>query len=63
MNHPVWDLPFLGSGWIIGIISIIHVSIAHLVVGGGGLAGGDDRPGRRRPGAASNRGNASSKPA
>lgn len=35
MNHPVWDLPVLGSGWIIGIISIIHVSIAHLVVGAG----------------------------
>ncbi|MCE1229617.1 MAG: cytochrome c [Firmicutes bacterium] len=35
MNHPVWDLPGLGSGWIIGIISIIHVSIAHLVVGVG----------------------------
>jgi mono/diheme cytochrome c family protein len=35
MNHPVWDLPLLGSGWIIGIISIIHVSIAHLVVGAG----------------------------
>ncbi len=35
MNHPVWDIPFLGSGWIIGIISIIHVSIAHLVVGAG----------------------------
>ena len=35
MNHPVWDVPLLGSGWIIGIISIIHVSIAHLVVGAG----------------------------
>jgi len=35
MNHPVWDLPLLGSGWIIGLISIIHVSIAHLVVGVG----------------------------
>ncbi len=35
MNHPVWDLPLLGSGWIIGLISIIHVSIAHLVVGAG----------------------------
>ena len=35
MNHPVWDIPFLGSGWIIGLISIIHVSIAHLVVGAG----------------------------
>lgn len=39
MSHPVWDLSLLGSGWIIGIISIIHVSIAHLVVGAGlGLA-------------------------
>jgi len=35
MNHPVWDLPGLGSGWIIGLISILHVSIAHLVVGAG----------------------------
>lgn len=35
MNHPVWDLPYLGSGWIIGLISIVHVSIAHLVVGAG----------------------------
>ena len=35
MNHPVWDIPLLGSGWIIGLISIVHVSIAHLVVGAG----------------------------
>jgi cytochrome bd ubiquinol oxidase subunit I len=35
VNHPIWDIPFLGSGWIIGIVSIIHVSIAHLVVGVG----------------------------
>ncbi|MBI1751585.1 MAG: hypothetical protein HY014_16750 [Acidobacteria bacterium] len=35
MNHPVWDLPWMGSGWIIGLVSIIHVSIAHLVVGAG----------------------------
>ena len=35
MNHPVWDIPFLGSGWIIGLVSIVHVSIAHLVVGAG----------------------------
>lgn len=35
MNHPVWDIPLLGSGWLIGLISIIHVSIAHLVVGAG----------------------------
>ena len=35
MNHPVWDIPLLGSGWLIGLISIVHVSIAHLVVGAG----------------------------
>lgn len=35
MNHPVWDLPWMGSGWIIGLVSIVHVSIAHLVVGAG----------------------------
>jgi len=35
LNHPVWDIPHLGSGWIIGLISIVHVSIAHLVVGAG----------------------------
>ena len=31
----MWDLPLLGSGWIIGLISLVHVSIAHLVVGAG----------------------------
>jgi cytochrome bd-type quinol oxidase subunit 1 len=35
MNYPVWDVPFLGSGWVIGIIAIIHVLISHFAVGGG----------------------------
>jgi len=35
MNYPVWDVPFLGSGWTIGIIAIIHVLISHFAVGGG----------------------------
>ena len=35
MNYPVWDIPFLGSGWIIGIIAIFHVMISHFAVGGG----------------------------
>jgi len=35
MNHPVWDLPLLGSGWLIGLVSLIHVSLAHLIVGAG----------------------------
>ncbi len=35
MNFPVWDVPFLGSGWIVGIIAIFHVMISHFAVGGG----------------------------
>jgi len=35
VNYPVWDVPFLGSGWVIGIIAIIHVLISHFAVGGG----------------------------
>lgn len=35
MNYPVWDVPLLGSGWIIGIIAIFHVMISHFAVGGG----------------------------
>lgn len=35
MNYPVWDVPFIGSGWTIGIIAIIHVLISHFAVGAG----------------------------
>ena len=35
MNYPVWDVPFLGSGWVVGIIAIFHVMISHFAVGGG----------------------------
>jgi cytochrome bd ubiquinol oxidase subunit I len=35
MNYPVWVVPHLGSGWIIGIIAIIHVYLSHFAVGGG----------------------------
>lgn len=35
MNYPVWDIPFIGSGWVIGIIAIFHVMISHFAVGGG----------------------------
>lgn len=35
MNYPVWDVPMLGSGWIIGLIAIFHVMISHFAVGGG----------------------------
>jgi cytochrome bd ubiquinol oxidase subunit I len=35
MNYPVWDVPIFGSGWVIGIIAIIHILISHFAVGGG----------------------------
>jgi len=35
MNYPFWDIPILGSGWVIGIIAIFHVMISHFAVGGG----------------------------
>jgi len=35
MNYPFWDIPFLGSGWVIGLIAIFHVMISQFAVGGG----------------------------
>ncbi|MCS7265130.1 MAG: cytochrome ubiquinol oxidase subunit I [Armatimonadetes bacterium] len=35
MNYPVWEVPLLGGGMLIGIIAIVHVFIAHFAVGGG----------------------------
>ena len=35
MNYPVWDVPFLGSGWVVGIMAIIHIFLSHFAVGGG----------------------------
>ena len=35
MNYPFWDIPILGSGWIIGLIAIYHVMISQFAVGGG----------------------------
>lgn len=35
MNYPVWVVPYIGGGWVIGIIAIIHVFISHFAVGGG----------------------------
>ncbi len=35
MNYPSWDVPIIGSGWVIGAIAIIHVMISHFAVGGG----------------------------
>lgn len=35
MNYPFWEIPILGSGWVIGLIAIFHVMISQFAVGGG----------------------------
>lgn len=35
MNYPFWDVPGIGSAWVIGMIAIYHVMISHFAVGGG----------------------------
>lgn len=35
MNYPFWQVPVIGSGWVIGAIAIFHVMISHFAVGGG----------------------------
>ena len=35
MNYPFWNVPHIGSGWVIGLIAIFHVMISHFAVGGG----------------------------
>jgi len=35
VNYPMWDVPMIGSGWVIGLIAIYHVLISHFAVGGG----------------------------
>ena len=35
MNYPMWDVPIIGSGWVIGSIAIFHILVSHFAVGGG----------------------------
>ncbi len=35
MNYPVWDVPIIGSGWVIGGIAIFHILVSHFAIGGG----------------------------
>jgi len=35
INYPVWELDFLGGGFFIAFIAVIHVYVAHFAVGGG----------------------------
>lgn len=47
MNYPIWDVPIIGSVWIIGIIAIYHVMISHFAVGGGLYLAFAERKARR----------------
>ena len=35
MNYPFWDVPIIGSTWVIGGIAIFHVLVSHFAIGGG----------------------------
>lgn len=35
MFYPVWEVPVIGNGLVIGIIASLHVFISHFAVGGG----------------------------
>ena len=47
MNYPIWELESIGGGSLIALISILHVYIAHLAVGGGAFLLLADRKGYR----------------
>lgn len=35
MIFPVWEVPTLGNGWVIGLTATLHVFISHFAIGGG----------------------------
>ncbi|MFO7811439.1 MAG: cytochrome ubiquinol oxidase subunit I, partial [Pelovirga sp.] len=35
MNYPVWELTTYGGGFLIALIAVVHVFVAHFAVGGG----------------------------
>lgn len=35
MNYPVWDIPLLGGGMLIGIVAILHTFVSQFAIGGG----------------------------
>lgn len=35
MNYPIWELTTIGGGSLIAFISVVHVYVSHLAVGGG----------------------------
>ncbi len=48
MDYPLFLVPHIGGGWLIGIIAILHVIIAHFAVGGGLLVVVTEQLGTRR---------------
>ena len=35
MNYPIWEITTIGGASLIALISVVHVYVAHLAVGGG----------------------------
>ncbi|MEK6572620.1 MAG: cytochrome ubiquinol oxidase subunit I [Bacteroidota bacterium] len=34
MNYPIWDVPVIGGGLLIGFVSILHAFVSHFAIGG-----------------------------
>jgi len=34
MNYPVWEVPVIGGGLLIGFVAILHAFVAHFAIGG-----------------------------
>jgi len=48
MDYPLFLVPYLGGGWLIGIVAILHVILAHFAVGGGLLVVATEQRAARR---------------
>jgi mono/diheme cytochrome c family protein len=34
MNYPIWEVPLIGGGLLIGFVSILHAFVSHFAIGG-----------------------------
>jgi cytochrome bd-type quinol oxidase subunit 1 len=48
MDYPLFLVPHIGGGWLIGIVAILHVIISHFAVGGGLLVVATEQVAARR---------------
>lgn len=48
MDYPFFLVPHIGGGWLIGVVAIFHVIIAHFAIGGGLLTVVTEHLGARR---------------